>query len=54
LSSISAVVDDLVEPELDLVAPARHAHRALHQERGELVAADLREDGEQIGEGRRW
>ena len=39
-----------VEPELDLVAAADHAHAALDEERGELVAADLGEDGEQIGE----
>ena len=50
LSSISAVVDDAVEPELDFVAAAHDAHAALDEERGELVAVDLREDGEQIGE----
>ena len=39
-----------VEAELVLVAAADHAHAALDEERGELLAVDLREDGEQIGE----
>ena len=50
LSSISAVVDEPSSPSLLLVAAAHDAHAALDEERRELLAVDLREDGEQIGE----
>ncbi len=39
-----------VEPELDFVAAADDPHRALDQEAGKLLAVDLREQREQIGE----
>ena len=48
-SSISAVVDDPSSPSFSR-RPAHHPHRALDEERGELLAVDLGEDGEQIGE----
>ena len=39
-----------VEAELLFVRAAHHAHAALDDERGELLAVDLGEDGEQVGE----
>ncbi len=49
-SSISAVVDEPSSPSFCSSAPLTHAHRALDDEGGELLAVDLREDGEEIGE----
>ena len=50
LSSISTVVDEPSSPSFFSSAPLDDAHAALDDERGELLAVDLGEDGEDVGE----
>ena len=50
LSSISTVVEEPSSPELPFVGTAHHAHAAFDDEGGELLAVDLGEDGEEVGE----